>query len=73
MTREEEVDAVKRSDQAPEHSGDRLDDRDRQAGTASDQDPDHTEKGKSKAKQSDEAETEEQAEDTFPASDAPAW
>ena len=46
---------------------------DRAEGTASDEDPDSTEKGKSGAKQSDEAETDEQGEETFPASDAPAW
>ena len=63
MTRDEEVEPVDERDQEPEG----------REGTASDEDPDRTEKGKSKAKQSDEAETDEQAEESFPASDAPAW
>ena len=47
--------------------------RERTGGSASDEDVDPREKGKSKSKQADDAETDEQAEETFPASDAPSW
>ena len=45
----------------------------RDEGTASEKDPDPTEKGKSGDDSNDQAEADEEAKESFPGSDAPSW
>lgn len=49
------------------------DDERRDEGSASDVDPDSTEKGKTKDDSDDQAEADEEAKESFPGSDAPSW
>ena len=51
----------------------RDDERKHDEGTASDKDPDTTETGKSDGDHDDQAEADEQAKESFPSSDPPAW